>query len=82
MNSVLESIEFLSNEAWNMLSINIPQIKSLISKGHTAIIVLVFIAILLSIVTIVRQQKLMKMIQELTPKATAQDLEKGDSDDV
>ena len=66
MNSVLESIEFLSNEAWNMLSINIPQIKSLISKGHTAIIVLVFIAILLSIVTIVRQRKILRKLDELT----------------
>ena len=68
MNSVLESIEFLSNEAWNMLSINIPQIKSLISKGHTAIIVLVFIAILLSLVTIVRQRKTLRKLDELTKK--------------
>ena len=68
MNSVLDSIEFISNEAWNMLSVNIPQIKSLISRGHTVIIVLVSIAILLSVVTIIRQQKILRKLDELTKK--------------
>lgn len=67
MNSMLDSIEFFSTEACNLLSVNIPQIKRLISNGHTAIIILVSIAILLSIVTIIRQQKIIKMLRDLTP---------------
>ena len=67
MNSLLDAIDFQSSETLNMLSINIPQIKSMISEGHTAIIILVSIAILLSIVTIIRQQKIMKMLRDLTP---------------
>ena len=67
MNSMLDSIEFFSTEACNLLSVNIPQIKRLISNGHSAIIILVSITILLSIVTIIRQQKIMKMLRDLTP---------------
>ena len=67
MNSLLDAIEFTSRETLNMLSIDIPQIESMISEGHTTIIVLVSIAILLSIVTIIRQQKIMKMLRDLTP---------------
>ena len=67
MNSMLDSIEFFSTEACNLLSVNIPQIKRLISNGHTAIIILVSIAILLSIVTNIRQQKIIKMLRDLTP---------------
>lgn len=76
MNSMLDSIEFFSTEACNLLSVNIPQIKRLISNGHTAIIILVSIAILLSIVTIIRQQKIMRKLDELTKKTeepTAED---------
>lgn len=68
MNSLLDAINFQSSETLNMLSINIPQIKSMISEGHTAIIVLVSIAILLSIVTIIRQQKILRKLDELTKK--------------
>lgn len=68
MNSLLDAIDFQSSETLNMLSINIPQIKSMISEGHTAIIVLVSIAILLSIVTIIRQQKILRKLDELTKK--------------
>ena len=39
---------------------------SLISSNHTTIIVLVSIAIMLSIVTIIRQQKIIRKLDELT----------------
>ena len=55
--SNLSSLDtFILRDLWNH-----------ISNGHTAIIILVSIAILLSIVTIIRQQKIMKMLQDLTP---------------
>ena len=49
---------------------------SLISSNHTTIIVLVSIAIMLSIVTIIRQQKIIRKLDELTKKTeepTAED---------
>lgn len=76
MNSLLDAIEFTSRETLNMLSIDIPQIESMISEGHTTIIVLVSIAILLSIVTIIRQQKILRKLDEMAKKTeepTAED---------
>ena len=68
MNSLLDAIDFKSSETLNMLSINIPQIKSMISEGHTAIIVLVSIAILMGIAILIRQQKILRKLDELTKK--------------
>ena len=48
----------------------------MISEGHTTIIVLVSIAILLSIVTIIRQQKILRKLDEMAKKTeepTAED---------
>ena len=49
-----------------------------IKNGHTTIIILVSIAILLSVFTIIRQQKILRKLDELT-KQTPQISEKGDN---
>lgn len=79
MNSVLDSIESTGVYIFNMLSLTFPEIKRMIFNGHTTIIVLVSAAIMLSIVTIIRQQKILKMLRDLTPpreeKASAKETE-------
>lgn len=54
-------------DASNQLSRFIPEIKKMVANGNTTIIVLVSIAILLSAITIIRQQKIIKMLRDLTP---------------
>ena len=60
----------------NLKRIVLFDLWSLISSNHTTIIVLVSIAIMLSIVTIIRQQKIIRKLDELTKKTeepTAED---------
>ena len=54
-------------DASNQLSRFIPEIKKMVANGNTTIIIFVSIAILLSAITIIRQQKIMKMLRDLTP---------------
>ena len=68
MTKILEAIGDTSINIFNLLTIEIPAIKEAISNGHTIIIALVSIAILLSIVTIIRQQKILRKLDELTKK--------------
>ena len=67
MDLTHEGIYYYASEAYQYLVTEIPAIKKVIFNGHTILIVLVSIAILLSIVTIIRQQKIMKMLRDLTP---------------
>lgn len=63
-------------DASNQLSRFIPEIKKMVANGNTTIIILVSIAILLSVLTIIRQQKIMRKLDELTKKTeepTAED---------
>lgn len=55
-------------EIFNKLSVFIPKIEKMVANGHTAIIILVSITIVLSIVTIIRQQKIMRKLDEMTKK--------------
>lgn len=66
-------------DASNQLSRFIPEIKKMVANGNTTIIILVSIAILLSVLTIIRQQKIMRKLNELT-KQIPQITEKGDND--
>lgn len=68
MTKILEAIGDTSINTFNLLTIEIPAIKEAIFNGHTIIIALVSIAILLSIVTIIRQQKILRKLDELTKK--------------
>lgn len=55
-------------DASNQLSSFIPEIKKMVANGNTTIIVLVSIAILLSAITIIRQQKILRKLDQLTKK--------------
>ena len=65
-------------DASNQLSRFIPEIKKMVANGNTTIIIFVSIAILLSVLTIIRQQKILRKLDELT-KQTPQISEKGDN---
>lgn len=67
MQKIIDAIEETVMNIFNLLTIETPAIKKAISSGHIIIIVLVSIAIMLSIVTIIRQQKIIKMLRDLTP---------------
>lgn len=77
MQKIIDAIDGTVMNIFNLLTIETPAIKKAISSGHIIIIVLVSIAIMLSIVTIIRQQKIMRKLDELTKEAP-QILEKGD----
>lgn len=75
-NRIIDDILSVKEEAYSIFIPKIEAIKQTISNGHTAIIALVSIAIVLSIVTIIRQQKIMRKLDELTKKTeepTAED---------
>mgnify|MGYP004704618043 CR=1 FL=1 len=55
-------------DASNQLSRFIPEIKKMVANGNTTIIIFVSIAILLSAITIIRQQKILRKLDELTKK--------------
>lgn len=67
MQKIIDAIDGTVMNIFNLLTIETPAIKKAISSGHIIIIVLVSIAIMLSIVTIIRQQKIIKMLRDLTP---------------
>lgn len=77
MQKIIDAIDGTVMNIFNLLTIETPAIKKAVSSGHIIIIVLVSIAIMLSIVTIIRQQKIMRKLDELTKEAP-QILEKGD----
>lgn len=54
-------------DASNKLSQFIPEIKEMVTNGHTAIIMLISLAILIGVAILIRQQKIMKMLRDLTP---------------
>lgn len=63
-------------DASNKLANFIPDITRMVTNGHTAIIILVSITIVLSIVTIIRQQKILRKLDALTKQTeepTAED---------
>lgn len=55
-------------DASNQLSLFIPEIKKMVANGNTTAIILVSIAILLSVATIIRQQKIMRKLDEIAKK--------------
>ena len=76
MQKIIDAIDGTVMNIFNLLTIETPAIKKAISSGHIIIIVLVSIAIMLSIVTIIRQQKIIRKLDELTKKTeepTAED---------
>lgn len=68
MQKIIDAIDGTVMNIFNLLTIETPAIKKAISSGHIIIIVLVSIAIMLSIVTIIRQQKIMRKLDEITKK--------------
>ena len=76
MQKIIDAIDGTVMNIFNLLTIETPAIKKAISSGHIIIIVLVSIAIMLSIVTIIRQQKILRKLDETTKKTeepTAED---------
>ena len=68
MQKIIDAIDGTVMNIFNLLTIETPAIKKAISSGHIIIIALVSIAIMLSIVTIIRQQKIMRKLDQLTEK--------------
>ena len=70
-NTILDNLQFFREEVGILLTANAERIKDLISNGHTTIIVLVSVTIALTIIMgtaiLIRQQKIMKMLRDLTP---------------
>lgn len=66
--TIISDILSAKEEVYSIFIPEIEAIKQTISDGHTAIIVLVSIAIVLSIVTIIRQQKILRKLDEITKK--------------
>lgn len=67
-NTIISDILSAKEEVYSIFIPKIEAIKQTISDGYTAIIVLVSIAIVLSIVTIIRQQKILRKLDEITKK--------------
>lgn len=66
--AIISCILAAKEEIYSLFIPKIEAIKQTTSNGHTAIIVLVSIAIVLSIVTIIRQQKILRKLDEITKK--------------